>query len=268
VIVEDNPDAAQTLALALEQAGHQVTVFTDGPSALSGLAGLKPDAVLLDVGLPGMDGYEVAEKMRKKANLRHALFIGLSGFKRRAPGKRSGDDFDHYFVKPVDLNKLLTRLETHARAEPATARRASEATKPLRVLLVEDNADLAAATEGLLRSEGLEVRTAFSGQEALEAATDFPPHLILCDLNLPDMKGGEVVRRLRSDSATRRSHAVILTAMSEETLRAYKRATEQMGADEIISKPLTPDVLRGMLTKLRASRRVSPKRRLPSKMSS
>jgi PAS domain S-box-containing protein len=271
VVLENNPDVAQTLARALEKAGHQVTVFADGPSALSGLAGLKPDAVLLDIGLPGMDGYELAGKMRKKPNLRHALFIGLSGFKRRTHRGRSGDDFDRYFLKPVDLAKLRTYLETHARAsaaEATIARRAPERRKPLRVLLVEDNADIAALTERLLRSEGLEVRTARSGRKALKTATDFLPQLILCDQNLPDMKGGEVVRRLRSDSATRRSHAVILTASSETEIHAYNRAAESAWVNEFIAKPLTSDALRRVLARLRPSRRVLPRRRLPSKMSS
>jgi len=126
------------------------------------------------------------------------------------------------------------------------------------VLLVEDNADLAVSTERLLCREGLEVRTARSGQEALESATDFPPELILCDLRLPDMTGGEVVRRLRSDPAIRRAYAVILTALTEAEIRTYNSAAKQVGVDEFIAKPLTPDVLRGVLAKLRPSRRVSP----------
>lgn len=271
VVVEDNRDVAQTLALGLKKAGHRVTVFADGPSALSGLAGLKPDAVLLDVGLPGMDGYEVAEKMKKRANLRHALYIGLSGFKARAHRRGSGADFDQYFVKPVDLTKLLTCLETRARAgatEAATARGAPKGRKPLRVMLVEDNVDVAALTEQLLRSEGLEVRNAHSGQEALKTATDFLPQLILCDQNLPDMKGGELVRRLRSNSATRRTHAVILTALSQAEIRTYNRAAEPTWVNEFIAKPLTLDALRRVMAKLRQSRRVSPKRRLPSRISS
>jgi len=268
VVVEDNPDVAKTLALGLERAGHQVTVFADGTSALSGLAGLRPDAILLDIGLPGMDGYELAAQMKKKANLRHAVFIGLSGFKRRAHRKRSGDDFDRYFLKPVGLPELLTHIETRARAKVARARRVPKGRQPLRVLLVEDHADLAAATEQLLRSEGLEVRTAHSGQEALETIKDFPPQLILCDRHLPDMNGAEVVRRLRSDSAIRAAHAVIFTAISAADVRVYNGAAKQMGVDEFIAKPLTPEALRGVLAKLKPSRRVSPKRRLPPKTSS
>jgi CheY-like chemotaxis protein len=200
-----------------------------------------------------------------------ALFIGLSGFKRRVPSRRSDADFDQYFVKPVELTKLLTCLETRARAgarEAATSRPAPKERKPFRVLLVEDNADMAALVETLLRSEGLEVRSVQTGQEALKTAADFLPRLILSDQNLPDMKGGEMVRRLRSESATRRTHAVILTALSEAEIRTYNRAAEPGWVNEFIAKPLTRDALRGVLAKLSPARRVSPKRRRSSKKSS
>jgi PAS domain S-box-containing protein len=262
-VVEDNPDVAQTMALTLEQAGHRVRLFADGPSALSGLSAVKPDAVLLDIGLPGMDGYEVAAKMRKKASLRYALFIGLSGFKRRKRAGKSSDGFDHYFVKPMDPARLLALLDEHGgdgAVGTAPPRGTPNRRKPLRVLLVEDNADMAAATEGLLRREGLEVRIARSGQEALEVASEFRPQLTLCDLHLPDMKGGEVVRGLRSHPATRSTQAVILTAMPEAAIHVYNRAAEQMGVDEFISKPLTSHVIRGLLAKVKPPRRASPKR--------
>jgi CheY-like chemotaxis protein len=257
--VEDNPDVARAQAISLERAGHQVTVFADGPSALSGIADLKPAAVLIDIALPGMDGRELAAKLRKQPNLRHALFIALSGFERRSPAGKSGDHFDHYFVKPVDSANLLALLDAHTRAGAAdspTDHRA-ERRKPLRVLLVEDNADLAVATERLLRAEGLEVRTALSGKEALEAAADFQPKLTLCDLHLPDMKAPELVRALRSNPATRHTRAVILTALSEPEIRAFNRGAKEMGVNEFISKPLTSDVLQGLVAKLRPPRRMS-----------
>jgi CheY-like chemotaxis protein len=118
VLVEDNPDVAGTMAVALEQAGYRVTLFADAFSALSGLSA-EPHAVLLDIGLPGMDGYQLVEKLRVKRQLRHTLFIGLSGFKRReAP---AGDCFDYFFNKPVDLPALLTVLDTTSQPKYGSA---------------------------------------------------------------------------------------------------------------------------------------------------
>lgn len=76
---------------------------------------------------------------------------------------------------------------------------------------------------------------------------------------LHDMKGVEVVRGLRSNPATRRARAVILTALTEAEIRDYNCGAKQMGIDEFISKPLKRDVLRGLLAKLTPSRRVSAK---------
>src|SRR5689334_24566122 len=89
---------------------------------------------------------------------------------------------------------------------------------PLRVLLIEDHPDLAAATAEFLRMEGLDVQIACSGQEALALAVTIAPHIVLCDMHLPDMSGVEVVHRLRSHPSTVRSYLVILTAMSGATL--------------------------------------------------
>jgi CheY-like chemotaxis protein len=109
---------------------------------------------------------------------------------------------------------------------------------PLRVLLVEDYADLADVTAELLRAEGLEVRIAMSGREALEIAPDFRPQLLLCDLNLPDMTGLDVVRRLRSNPATKDTYAAILTAMQERELPQQSDAGQER-VDAFVSKPIT-----------------------------
>jgi len=113
----------------------------------------------------------------------------------------------------------------------------------LRVLLVEDDPDLAEATAEFLRLEALDVRIAASGRDALETATGFQPQLVLCDLNLPDMTGLELVRSLRSNPSTKGTYIAILTAMRERDLTGRMEAGEQQ-ADAFISKPLTFDAVR------------------------
>jgi CheY-like chemotaxis protein len=257
-LVEDNSDVAETMAFFLEKAGYRVTLFADAFSALAGLSDLKPHAILLDIGLPGMDGYKLAAKLKEKPHLQHTLFIGLSGFKRREAAE-SGDDFDHYFNKPVDLPALLAVLDTPAplrKGKAATGRTAANDVETLRVLLIEDHAELAAATAELLRSEGLEVRTALSGRESLQAALDFKPELTLCDLNLPDMQGQEVIRLLRSNPLLPPTYAVVLTAMSNQEIRDLNREAKRMGIDEFIPKPLTIEEVRRLVTKFKGQQSV------------
>src|SRR5262249_54521582 len=152
-------------------------------------------------------------QLKRKPNLRHALFVAISGFKRRG-GAEANDDFDHYLTKPVDLYSLLDFLGSApaqaGQVTAATAGTAPEKTK-LRVLLIDDHAAHSAAMAELLNREGLEVRTALSGEEGLQVASAFRPQLILCDLNLPDMTGQEVIRRLCSNPVDRRVYSAILT---------------------------------------------------------
>jgi two-component system, chemotaxis family, CheB/CheR fusion protein len=110
VIVEDNPSVAMALQAVLEQAGHSVQLFTDGSSVLASVSSLTPDAFLIDIGLPGMDGYELAVRLKQQTNTKSVPLVAISGFKRREHGDTS-DHFDQYFTKPVDVAALLALLD-------------------------------------------------------------------------------------------------------------------------------------------------------------
>lgn len=110
VVVEDDRYVAMTTKIALEKWGHQVTVFADGPSALAGTSDLKLDSAIIDIGLPGMNGYELAQQLREKRNCQNALLIAISGRKRDVIGRARGV-FDHQLLKPVDIVKLLNLLD-------------------------------------------------------------------------------------------------------------------------------------------------------------
>jgi signal transduction histidine kinase/ActR/RegA family two-component response regulator len=107
MIVEDNQDAAQSMSELLELWGHQVCHASDGESALRLVASVEPDVVLLDIGLPGIDGYEVAERMRQSGLLRGATLIALTGYGREEDRRRAGDaGFDQHLTKPLDPDLL------------------------------------------------------------------------------------------------------------------------------------------------------------------
>ncbi|MBP1150927.1 MULTISPECIES: response regulator [Methylocaldum] len=107
LVVDDNTDAVESLALLLELEGHDVRTALDGPAALDLASEFRPQAVLLDIGLPGMDGYEVARRLRERPETREALIIAITGYGQqedRALTKAAG--FDHHLVKPVDPEEL------------------------------------------------------------------------------------------------------------------------------------------------------------------
>ena len=111
-IVEDNPSVATTLKAALEQAGYSVHLFADGPSTLAGVPHLKPDALLIEIGLPGMSGYELASRLQQREDTRHIPRIAVSGLRPREH-TWAGAEFDHYFRKPVDVPALLALLDEY-----------------------------------------------------------------------------------------------------------------------------------------------------------
>jgi len=115
LIADDNRDAAESLARLLEMSGHEVNVVTNGAAAIAQAASTRPDVVLLDIGMPGMDGHEVARRLRQLTNgpdMRLIAMTGYGGEDDRARSAESG--FDHHLVKPIDLADLERLLPRKA----------------------------------------------------------------------------------------------------------------------------------------------------------
>jgi signal transduction histidine kinase len=111
LVVEDNEDARETLKMLLELSGHRVTEADDGPSGLRAALEGRPDVMLVDIGLPKMDGYEVARRVRDAANGGRPFMIAITGYGTPEDRQRAIDaGFDAHVVKPVDFNALTEVL--------------------------------------------------------------------------------------------------------------------------------------------------------------
>jgi PAS domain S-box-containing protein len=111
LVVDDNKDSADALGLLLEASGAEVHVAYDGPSAVAAFDACRPSIVLLDLGLPGMDGYEVAARLRERPDSRDARLIALTGWGHPEARRRSREvGFDRHLVKPVKLETLRALL--------------------------------------------------------------------------------------------------------------------------------------------------------------
>jgi len=114
LVVEDNVDAAESLASLLRLWNHDVTVVNDGKSAIDAARSLRPDVVLLDIGLPGLDGYQVARRLREDVGLETTLLVAMTGYGQPEDRRRSHEaGIQHHFVKPVEpmvLRNLLSSL--------------------------------------------------------------------------------------------------------------------------------------------------------------
>lgn len=114
LVVDDQAGVAEGLSLALHLDGHEIEIAYDGPAALETAERFQPDAILIDIGLPGMDGYEVARRLRQRQDTSDALLIALSGYgqdEHRRRGIEAG--FDYYVTKPADPEKLSALLGNH-----------------------------------------------------------------------------------------------------------------------------------------------------------
>jgi signal transduction histidine kinase/DNA-binding response OmpR family regulator len=113
LIVDDHPDVARSLARLLRLSGHEVKTALNGPDALAELADYRPQVVLLDIGLPGMDGYQVARAIRNHPGTESTLLIALTGYGQQEDFRRSQEaGFDRHVIKPVDPDALLSMIST------------------------------------------------------------------------------------------------------------------------------------------------------------
>ena len=122
LLLDDNVDAANSLALMLRLQGHEVLVAHDGPTALEAVKEFTPDIAVLDLGMPGMDGYEVARRLRREPGLEKLLLVALTGWGQEEFRRRSREaGFDFHLVKPAEpreLRELLARAGRQPPREP------------------------------------------------------------------------------------------------------------------------------------------------------
>src|SRR5260370_26433952 len=117
--VEDNGDIAESLKLLLEQLGHEVLVALDGNGALELAARTNPQVMLIDIGLPGMNGYEVARSIRAQPEGSNIVLIALTGYGRDEDKEHSvAAGFDYHLTKPVDVDILQALLVLRRQHSP------------------------------------------------------------------------------------------------------------------------------------------------------
>ena len=113
LVVDDNVDTAQTLAMLLTKSGHDVRTTHTGPNALEVTLDYRPNVVLLDIGLPGMNGYEVAKRIRHHPVLHNIVLVAMTGYGQETDHQLSKESgFDHHLVKPADFSKVQQILAT------------------------------------------------------------------------------------------------------------------------------------------------------------
>jgi DNA-binding response OmpR family regulator len=111
LVADDNEDAGESLAMLLRLDGHEVHVASNGNDAMTMFDRLNPDVAILDIGMPGLSGYDVASRIRDRETGRHAMLIAVTGWGQETDKTRASEaGFDHHFTKPVEPEALSALL--------------------------------------------------------------------------------------------------------------------------------------------------------------
>ncbi len=209
LVVDDDVMIQQLLRGALEAEGVKVVIAGDGVSALRMARELRPSAIILDIRLPKLDGWEVLAQLKSTQGLSNIPVVIVSVEEERARGFSLGAV--EYLVKPIDPHRLMSVVQR------AVAPGSGE------VLVVDDDVQTCELVTRHLRAAGFVTAQAHDGEEALLRARITPPSLWILDLVMPRLDGFEVLRRLRNEGSS--APVVILTGKElsraeEEQLRA------------------------------------------------
>ena len=122
LVVDDNLDAAESTAAFLRLEGHEVKTVSDGNEALASVRVFAPHVIVLDIGLPGLDGYAVARQLRERGDTSHTLLVAMTGYGQREDRERAvASGFDYHFVKPTDPRLIQRAIEQGRQSRDAAA---------------------------------------------------------------------------------------------------------------------------------------------------
>jgi signal transduction histidine kinase/DNA-binding response OmpR family regulator len=229
LVIDDDPAARELMQRFLAQQGLHMAGAASGEEGLRLARELRPAAILLDVLMPGMDGWAVLAALKAEPELSPIPVIMVSIIDEARLGFALGAT--EYLTKPVDRAYLGRLLKKYRRAH-----------SPCSVLLVEDQADQRALMRRMLEQEGCAVTEAGNGRIALERIAEGPPELIVLDLMMPEMDGFEFLEALRRREGGRAIPVVVVTARDlsaedRERLNGYVQHIVQKGAygrDELL----------------------------------
>ncbi len=203
LVVEDDASTSEILTLHLAQGGYRVAHVYNGDVAISRIRELKPFAVLLDVMMPGKDGWEILQEVKSDPELKDIPVVMSSVVDNLELGFALGAT--DYLVKPVDRASLLKKLSDLSFST-------KKGKRSINILCIDDHVEVLELLTSILEPAGYNVIAADSGKEGIEKAITYKPDLIILDLMMPEVDGFEVTQTLKSNSLTMDIPILIFTA--------------------------------------------------------
>jgi CheY-like chemotaxis protein/two-component sensor histidine kinase len=222
LIIDDDPTVHDLMQRFLRREGLRMVATASGAEGLRLARELRPDAITLDVMMPGMDGWAVLTALKADPNVADIPVIMLTIVDDKNMGYALGAA--DYLTKPIDWDRLAALLQKYRCAHP-----------PCSVLVVEDDTDTRDMLRRMLTREGWAVTEATNGRVALEQVAASQPELILLDLMMPEMDGFAFIQALRQQDAWRSIPVIVVTAKDltpedRQRLNGYVEQILQKGA--------------------------------------
>ena len=245
LVIDDSATYREAMRQALAQSGYDVLLADSGEEGLAMAAGRRPDAVIVDGLLPGIDGPTVVGRMRQDAALGRIPCILLTAYDEHRGEERGLEaGADAYLRKDEDVEMILARLSALLRtaAAPAGTDTLPSQYTARRLLAVDDSPTYVQEMADQLRQDGYDVATAGSGAEALEILSRDSFDCILMDLMMPELSGHATCRRIKADPRLRDVPLLMLTGHEDRDamIEAFNA-----GADDFITKSSDLAVLKG-----------------------
>jgi two-component system cell cycle response regulator len=266
LLVEDTPHNLQLMTYLLEANGHTVEAADTGEQAVSRATRAPPDLVVLDLQLPGIDGYEALKALRSMPDLGAVPVIAVTSF--AMVGDRDlalAAGFDHYMTKPIEPETFVTEVESYLpellrgtrrslewadpadAAGPAVAEEA--AANGVDILVLDDSSTNLALARSILEPHGYRVRTVCTVEEAIAAVDAQRPDVVLSDMHVGQQRGTQLLEYLRSVPAL----AVVPFAFLTATAIGLDWLMEDP-ATRVIVRPIEPVALLDEVQLLLATR--------------
>jgi len=247
--IDDDPSVRDLIHRSLTKAGYYVETCPNGEQGLTVARAFLPHVILLDVILPGIDGWSVLNELKRDPEMAKIPVVMVSFVEDQTKGFSLG--VADYFTKPIDWDRLEDVLNSFRKTE-----------SPKEVLVVEDDKTTRELLRSAITAQGLVVQEAENGAEALDRVNNHQPGLILLDLIMPVMNGFEFIRELHQKEEWRQIPIIVMTAkdITDEDRRALSGEVTKVlqkgsyGLDELL------DEIRRVT---HHSQRVTPSQSLP-----
>ena len=261
LIADDDQFLTKVCSNAFEQAGYKITTANDGEQALEKLATEKPDLVLLDLMLPGVDGIGVLKFIRSNDELEGVpVFIlsnstyfsgivqsawneGATKFIRK--GEYSPKGLVDEIRKSLPPGKGATTAPTESQSAtgapaPSAAKGDSPTGSGKTALITDDDRTIHSVLVYVLTRAGFQIESAFNGQQALEMARQQPPNILILDVNMPVKNGFETLAEWTADEGLKEIPVIMLTSSRDEENEGKALGG---GATHYLNKPFSPESL-------------------------